>query len=462
MENSTTCPACGTDVRTVDQFCLECGSPLTHAPKLSTPPRLQLNLSNQIWAGQRSVLVGRLCNQNDAPWDGELEIVGRGLTSSRSFRVSLKPESLAQFDFEFLPEIPGSYSMKISATPNEGTAYEAQIVIDVPEISGPTIVNVTDARHNEAKFIVGQESNIEVNVPQQAEVQSGLRAENFVDIDWQTSSQSLAIEVLSSVIKEPTGPYQNPQRFRADQISLCIHESACERNICLHAKQVVTLGKQSENDIVLRLLPESPENDAAWARISRSHAEIEFTDKGAIWRNLQCSNGTFIDEQLTEADEFLLMRSGMVFSPANVLELKVETFAEDRIAGDTVPYQRFATRHLDATLPETLGQHQGLRIVRTGNLENEEYVVMQRCVSIGSSRLCTIQLAGSDVRPVHAQLLWIGETFWIESLHEAEPILVKGTSLSVNQLFPLSPGTTLTIGSTEISVGQHHQLHVED
>ncbi|MBI1917329.1 MAG: FHA domain-containing protein [Planctomycetes bacterium] len=112
------------------------------------------------------------------------------------------------------------------------------------------------------------------------------------------------------------------QRFEATRICLRVAGGTAARNLCLLAQREVRLGKNRENDIVLRVLPSTPENDDLTSRISRTHAVVRLAADGVVWQNANCQNGTIVAGKVLPAGASCPLLPGTIVRPANVLSLK--------------------------------------------------------------------------------------------------------------------------------------------
>src|SRR5262249_26696751 len=153
-------------------------------------------------------------------------------------------------------------------------------------------------------------------------------------------------------------------------------------NVCVAAGPEVRVGKNRDNDVVLRVLPRSAENDVCTDRISRFHAALQFTPDGLLWSD-RSSSGTMANGQLHRAGMTCRVAHGMTLTLAGVLTFRCElTFATSDATGESY-------RQLEEKLGHTAAPPacpvQAARLRRQDELaELEEYLLFPRGASVGS------------------------------------------------------------------------------
>jgi hypothetical protein len=245
---------------------------------------------------------------------------------------------------------------------------------------------------------------------------------------------------------------------RVDATRLCLRVAG--RNVCLLARREVRLGKNRDNDVVVRVLPPSPANDAQTDRISRHHALLQFTRDEVVWRNLG-SNGTVVAGQPLPAGASRALYQGATVSPAGVLPLTCTLCYDEPPAGAEV-YTRFEQRLGFPGAPPPPQRVQAVRLRRQDGLAGrEEYVVFPRGVFVGSDPACPVRVEDPSAAPLHAQVLWLGGGFWLEPLQASRTTLAERRPVAPDHLVPLYPGLTLTLGAAELTVAPYHQMHID-
>ncbi len=249
--------------------------------------------------------------------------------------------------------------------------------------------------------------------------------------------------------------------FEADRLSLQITSGPQVRNVCLLARRKVHLGKHRHNDIVLRVLPPSNENDLLSNQLSRHHAALSIENGTVIWQNLNCQNGTLVEGQLIDAEVELSLHHGEAICPAGVVSMACDIYVDD-ILPDPSPYQRFAERiGLPATI-EPAGTIGAVRLRRTDNLSGlEQYIVFARAIYIGRDATCPVLLSDSSVASKHALIINLGGALWLEPVQREVPTLINGNHLRLGQITALRPGTTIQLGEAKVSVGVYKQYYID-
>jgi hypothetical protein len=258
--------------------------------------------------------------------------------------------------------------------------------------------------------------------------------------------------VLANLCKRPWPPGLPP--LPARKLSLRLGR----RNLCLLAGAEVSLGKQrGSNDVVLRVLPSTAANEERTDCLSRRHATLALTQRGAVWRNLDCANGTMVADQLLPARAEVVLRSGMVVRPADVVSLRCELYHEDPLQGQEEAYRDLAGAE---PLPPPLAPA-AVRLTRLDLPElGEEYLLVPRGALLGSDPRCALHVEGAA--PVHARLLHLGGAFWLEPVPgEFVEVLGRG-GVPADHLVALRPGLELHLGTARLAVAAFGQWFVDD
>ena len=103
-----------------------------------------------------------------------------------------------------------------------------------------------------------------------------------------------------------------------------------------------------------------------------------------------------------------------------------------------------------------------IRIDRVENLAGEEnYVVLAREALIGGSpNTAAITLSDGDPK-IHARLLHLDRTFWLEPLASDQPTQVDGETIPMKTLVPLSPGMQIKFGDDIATFDRPSQLYLD-
>ena len=181
-----------------------------------------------------------------------------------------------------------------------------------------------------------------------------------------------------------------------------VTEEDTPRRILLLAKRVVTFGRNTHNDVVIRYLPRNESNDDISKDISRQHMVLEI-DKQGLSIHDKSSKGISLAVDVVEETRTLTAKEGWddeiaLYFGTNFLDrdfefemqlfgkersqhaerdlvLKDELFASDTNQGFNKTGKLAANCKINA-----------VRLRRSSNCEQEEYVLVFRHVFIGSER----------------------------------------------------------------------------
>lgn len=106
------------------------------------------------------------------------------------------------------------------------------------------------------------------------------------------------------------------------------------------------------------------------------------------------------------------------------------------------------------------GPRQNLAICRSDDIP-EECFVIGNALTVGHSPECGMVLADDAVNSLHALILFIDGSFWIEKWDRDCELAVGDRELRVNEIHVLEPGKKLRIGSLEMAISQSKQ-HLVD
>jgi hypothetical protein len=233
------------------------------------------------------------------------------------------------------------------------------------------------------------------------------------------------------------------------------------RNLCLLAMTEVRLGKQrGNNDIVLRALPATPANVDRTEYLSRQHAILSLTERGAVWRNLDCANGTVVGGQSLPGLAEVLLQNGVVICPAGALSLRCELDRESPLLGQEEAYRDLAGPGAEFAGPPPRGAVSGVRLRRLDLPDlGEEYLLVRWGALFGDDPRCALRAEGAA--PVHARLLHLGGAFWLEPA-PGEALEMAGVGVVPDdQLVPLRPGQEFRAGAARLVVASFGQWFLD-
>jgi hypothetical protein len=248
------------------------------------------------------------------------------------------------------------------------------------------------------------------------------------------------------------------------------------RSIVL-ARPKITFGRSRDNDVVIRFLPRSEENDRHSGNISRTHFVAELTSEGIELQDesrsgMEVNYSVVRDRHVISSvfvGEGVHLDLGVTGTVPKKFELEILLFGPDRheqsdelaywdelvceIAGGKLA--RMARMALDTGI-------NAVRYDRLTSLPDEEsYVHLLREVLIGGSPgKCGILLRESGSQPI-ARLLHIDRSFWLEPLPSYMEIAIDGTVLPPRALAPLSPGMEILFGRERLHFDRPAQLNLD-
>jgi hypothetical protein len=241
--------------------------------------------------------------------------------------------------------------------------------------------------------------------------------------------------------------------LRTDRLALRIGR----RNVCLLARNEIGLGKQRDsNDVVLRCAP-SPGSEERTDCLSRRHATLALTERGAVWRNLACANGTLINDRLLNPGVEAVLASGAVVRPAAVVSLRCELSHDDPLLGQEEAYRELAGTESGGVPAVPTGPASSVRLVRLDLAE--EYLMVPRGALVGSDPRCAVRV--EDAAPVHARLLYLGGAFWLEPA-PGETLELTGLGMvPADHVVPLRPGQEFRAGTARLTVAGFGQWFLD-
>lgn len=252
-------------------------------------------------------------------------------------------------------------------------------------------------------------------------------------------------------------------RQRLETASLIFEDG---RRILLLPKKRVTLGRNRDNDIVIRWLPRSADNDALSRNISRTHLILTLSEDGLLLTD-DSKSGTALDFDPIDGDRLMTLEEGddpLDLELGITQRLRLDPFlGQLQLFGSELNSAEAPTLDGDRTYCAAVGETvsrllrlshdsriDAVRLQRVNNLaDREEYVCLYRQALIGASHdRCAVTLSDSESPAVAARIVYIGRTFWLESLCESDTVSMNDCPLKRLQLAPLSVGAKIAIGGT--------------
>jgi len=469
LESSFVCSNCQKPIRPTDRFCGNCREPLFETEDspvqnvipespLSSPDtapiRLEIRIGGQLQQGAHGILDFRIANQTrEAIRDVDLEIESSlTIHDGDDFQFDAPADEDVQLRSTFVASLHGQHDFSFRIRIDSENVYQARFPFQVASPSASTqIINFTDARKIEGRVVVGTEgAQLSVSDESLSEpVQSGAFVEVFLRPQQQITRGSL---------KRPLRGFDG-KSYLSDRLLLQVHQGDDSINIGLLAKTSVELGRRRGNDIVTRVYPPSEENDVLTGLISSNHAKITFTANGAELQDYSTHGTKAAGHELS--DDSALLSQGAEIRLADVLSLGCELFY-DEVTDTLSALKPFAERYVGTVLSDPAGPLRAVRLRRIDNLQKaEEYLVFQHAVRVGSGADCEVRISDPSVSPVHAQILWLGNSMWLEPLQSKRPTLADGQEIPRDQLAPLRPNLPLQFGDVEVTVSSFRQRYLD-
>ena len=248
------------------------------------------------------------------------------------------------------------------------------------------------------------------------------------------------------------------------------------RRTLVLTRSKITFGRNRDNDVVLRFLPHSSENDGHSQNISRTHFLAELTPEGIELRDESRSgmevNYSVVRERYvvagTYAGDHIPVELGVTGTVPKKFQLEMLMFAPDRrktreelefwdelyceLVGGRL--SRSARQALDVGID-------AVRYDRTESLAGEEcYVHLLREAIIGNSPTQSSILLKESGPQAQAKLLYIDRSFWLEVLPCDRLIKIDGVRIAAGSLVPLVPGMQLQFGNEMLRFDKPAQLYL--
>ena len=250
------------------------------------------------------------------------------------------------------------------------------------------------------------------------------------------------------------------------------------RRTLVYARPRLTFGRSRDNDVVLRFLPRSTENDNNSRNLSRTHCVAEVVPEGIEIRDVSRTgielNYSVVREREVvtthHTGEVTPIQLGVTGTVPTPLTLEMMTFGPDRYAEkDDLEFwhelysEMVGARSISRVARESLSlQLDAVRYDRVENLKDEEsYVLLLREALIGGSPNQSAIVLNDHSVPVQARLLHLDRTFWIEPLSEANLPVINGNPVPVRSLTPLSPGMQIQLGDEIATFDRPSQLYLD-
>ena len=203
----------------------------------------------------------------------------------------------------------------------------------------------------------------------------------------------------------------------------------------------IQIGRRKDNDIVLRLEPETEENRKASERISRNHASVVVDEDGVFLVDLGSTNGVrAADGKRIDKKVSLSAEATFQFSSVMALTFCPLLHREDDKG-----------RYLELGSPDVLWTHAekhgigAIRIDRKENLPEYSYLILYSSVVFGNGS--NADISNSLFRANRFRLIRIRRSLWIENLAKTPLKIDDHLALEQRQAMQVRDGLSFRVGN---------------
>ena len=214
----------------------------------------------------------------------------------------------------------------------------------------------------------------------------------------------------------------------------------------------------SANEVVLRLLPRSPQNDEKTAGISREHVAVAIQDDGLFLIDRSGSHETQLDGRPVSQRAPIPLNRPSVVQIGGVLQLRLVPFFESTDIHNSSCHRYAECGRPDGTwqIAERLGIR-SLLIERVNNLANDEcYIIVYRWANVGCAAGHEVMIPGAGLEDVHARIVRLGSQFWLHAM--ADGVVVDGVSVLNGHICPLAAGMPVLLGGISGELAEFKQV----
>lgn len=240
------------------------------------------------------------------------------------------------------------------------------------------------------------------------------------------------------------------------------------RRVIVLPRRQVKLGRNRDNDIVLRFLPRSEQYDKWSKALSRTHAVLELVDPGLRIQDTSSTGIRFQGKPIAgeatltaeRVGQALSLDLGVTSDVESPMELELQAL---RVDGPPGTSDELVARTLGEPVPALWrlaksARIDAVRIRRRSNLPQEEYLLLFREALIRAAQEApVVSVGGTTVERGAVRLRHIGQSFWIEPMSGPTPVRIDGQIIAPRELVPLSPGMMIAIGDEVIRFDRAEQ-----
>lgn len=461
-------------------------------PKITTSRGIVLSLNmNQFYMqSYRGVIDVKIENLSDNPFDSvKMELSSDLLARSehRSFR--LEACEVVRKRFPVKPDDAGVYYIQFRISARQGNSMYAYTAEATPLVL-PKVEDVKDVQIQADNLInLGQASEkfniggvIDLHLDEMIKSRKIKSAYDFMTeykklppkfqilrLTFDPDRSEQLTNSLTTTKKAAKGKriVEYARGSLTDSASLQVQSKDRPVNIVLVSKLKITLGKNRRNDIITRICPRSVVNDNQSNQIGRDHCYLELIEKGAFIKDNRSLNGTLLDSKKVSENGKQIKTNTKELEIGSVLKMSVRCL-DDKYRFNNAAYKEALNESLGslceiaaktAINSITLERLNNLGVVDKNGFE--KYCLIYRVATIGSVSHCSINFADKGLEPLHAAILYLGQRYYLENLSNLTDVLVNDTTLSKNELMPLSFGDRIRIARLDMIFLQKAQLFID-
>lgn len=253
-------------------------------------------------------------------------------------------------------------------------------------------------------------------------------------------------------------PALEQRRCPADRAALLLPGRKDYDRVLLFGTPEVKLGRvRQSNDITLRVLPRSPDNDAHSRQISTQHLRVVLEPKGLALIDCDSTYGTALNGQVVKGSAPVPVDRISAVRVAQSLTLRLTPVlaASPGAMPDDTDYGCLGADDDTATLAAGL-ELTALLIERVDNLDAKEcYLMLFNWAALGPALERDTGLPGGRMRLVRR-----GGQFWLHNRAASMPPVIEGIELPQGSICPLAAGMKLTIGSESVEFAEAIQVGI--
>ena len=440
--------------------------PLNRREAVDAPLALELNDGHFYMAKYLGVLDFRLVNQTGEPIRGvDLIVSGKHLSVVVGERLTLSPKETVRQYVQIEPECAGEHLANITLSyrvAGEMHHWNAQALFMVLAKNDPIDkiqLNIDQStKLSGDKIGFGQSIRKEVH---EGVIKGLIRDANDLigqvyPESWQRVSLRRRCGDGGQLHIIATLAYRGAALNRA---ALMFSVDNTERRVLVLGQSKLGLGRNRREDIVLRRLPRTEENDRLTIQIQTKegpHLSIDLRDNGLYLVDHTTKSGTWLNRLPVKHETVISLTQPSEVDVARALRLRLTPYNDGDDQLDTAELDRYTTLGLpDETWKKS--RRLGLRallIERIDNLAREErYLIVYRWATLARE----LGDLSSALTQTQSRLICIGGKLWMECCAEDGRMTVNGHSVDLGGAFPLSTGLQMQCGHVELRVAEYRQ-----